>query len=296
MENMFMGLNIFDFMERFSTDEKCLLYLSDFKWENGYQCGNCCHDRFYTAHKAGSRVCAKCKYCESATARTMFHKVKFPIRKAFHIVYVMSCGKKSMSSYELSRQLDLRQHTCWYFQKKVRTAMASTGHHPLKGQVEADEFFVGGPEEGKKGRGNEKKELVVIAIQADAFGIHRCYAKVIPNATSDELGAFLQEKVMSEATINTDKWTGYTPCKKSFPNLKQEKSDKGKRHPMMHRQIMSFKGWLRGIHHHCDHLQRYIDAFCYRFNRLKYPENMFHNLIKKMIATPPIYSQKSWVA
>lgn len=293
MENMFKGLSILEFTERFSTDEKCLLYISALKWENGYQCGNCCHDRFYVGHKAGSRVCAKCRYCESATARTMFHKVKFPIRKAFHIVYVMSCGKKGMSSYELSRQLDLRQHTCWYFQKKVRTTMASTGQRLLKGQVEADEFFVGGPEEGKVGRGNDKKPLVAIVVQTDGFGIHGCYAKVVENAGGDELSAFLDERVDKDAIVRTDKWSGYQPSAKHFLNLIQEKSNNGKTHRLVHRQIMMFKAWLRGIHHRCRHLQDYLNEYCYRFNRLKHTKNIFHNLIKRMIIAPPIIFQRT---
>jgi hypothetical protein len=128
----------------------------------------------------------------------------------------------------------------------VQEAMRSSGKNVLDGTIQVDEFFVGGPEEGKKGRGNEKKQQVVMAIQVDAFGIHRCYAKVIPCAGSDELGAFLQDKVSPGDIIKTDKWTGYIPCKKDFPNLEQEKSDKGKRHPLMHRQVMMFKAWLRG--------------------------------------------------
>jgi hypothetical protein len=94
----------------------------------------------------------------------------------------MSCGKKGISSYELSRQLSLRQKTCWAFQRKVLEAMKSDGNNPLDGTIEVDEFFVGGPEEGKTGRGNEKKQQVVMAIQTDGFGIHRCYAKVIESA------------------------------------------------------------------------------------------------------------------
>ncbi len=65
--------------------------------------------------------------------------------------------------------------------------MKSDGNNPLKGDIEVDEFYVGGPEEGKTGRGNETKQQVVMAIQADGFGIHRCYAKVIPSAHSAEL-------------------------------------------------------------------------------------------------------------
>lgn len=296
MSNMFQGLNILEFTDKFSTDAKCRDYLSAQKWEKGYNCGNCSHNHYHNGKQPGTRICSRCKYLESATARTLFHRLKFPLRKAFHIIYTMSCNKKGISSYELSRQLSLRQKTCWAFQRKVQEAMRSSGKNLLDGTIEVDEFFVGGPEEGKTGRGNEKKKQVIMAIQVDAFGIHRCYAKVIPCASSDELGAFLQDKVSPEAIIKADKWTGYIPCKKNFPNLEQEKSDKGKRHPLMHRQIMMFKAWLRGIHHHCSHLQRYIDEFCYRFNRLKYPGSIFHNLLKTMIDNEPIYLQKSWVA
>ena len=39
---------------------------------------------------------------------------------------------------------------------------------------------------------------------------------------------------------------------------------KGKRHLLLHRQTMMLGGWLRRIHQHCLHLQRYIDEFCCR--------------------------------
>ena len=55
---------------------------------------------------------------------------------------------------------------------------------------------------------------------------------------------------------------------------------KGKRHPLLHRQTMMFKGWLRVIHQHCSRLQRYIDEFCCRFKRLKSPDNIFDTLVK----------------
>lgn len=293
---MFTGLNILEFTEKFSTDDKCREYLAEIKWENGYQCSTCGHGHYHKGKDIGSRVCSKCKYSESVTARTLFHNIKFSLRKAFHIVYTMACTKKSLSTYEFSRQLSLRQKTAWYFVHKVQEAMRSSGNNLLEGLVEVDEFFVGGPEAGKTGRGKEKKKQVVMAIEVDVLGIHRCYANVIENASSDELGAFLLAKVAQDTIIKTDKWTGYIPCKDSFPNLKQEKSDKGKGFPLMHRQIMMFKAWLRGIHHHCTHLQRYLDEFCYRFNRLKYPKRGFHNLITAMVRNVPLNSQKVWCA
>lgn len=288
---MFEGVNLIEFSTRFSTEEKCLEYLSHIKWKNGYQCAKCGHEKYFEGKRSSGKCCTRCHYDESPTAHTLFHKVKFPIQKAFYITFLVVTGKKGISTYELSRKLGLQQKTCWLFKRKVMEAMKSSGKHPLTGNVEIDEFYVGGPEESNRGRGNEKKRQVVLAIEVDAFGIHRSYAQVIPNADAVELSAFADKTIAPSAHIKTDGWTGYRPLKKDYPNLVQKVSDKGENFPLMHRQIMMIKGWLRGIHHQCKHLQAYLDEFNYRFNRLKHIDTIFHNLIVRMMEHPPTIYQ-----
>ena len=152
-----------------------------------------------------SRQCTRCKYTESPTSGTLFHKVKFPLLKAFYIVYFVSTSKKGISSTELSRKLELRQKTCWYFKRKVMKAMESSGQYPLEGNVDVDEFFVGGQEEGKKGRGKENKKLVVFAIKKRGKGISRVYGKVIEKADAKNLGTFMKAKIKPKTNIKTDK-------------------------------------------------------------------------------------------
>jgi hypothetical protein len=290
---MFEGLSLLQFNDKFSTDESCYQYLSDIKWKNDYQCAKCGHRKYFSGKQPCSRCCSKCKYAESVTAHGLFHKMKFPLRKAFYIVFMVVTGKKGISSYELGRKLDLRQKTCWQFKRKVMEAMKSSGEHLLDRHVEVDEFFVGGQEEGKKGRGREKKALVVMAIEVNKFGIHRSYARVIPAADHIELQAFFDVHIDKYASIKTDGWKGYIPLKQEYGGLVSEPSSaKGKAFPLMHRHIMMFKSWLRGIHHHCRHLQAYLDEFNYRFNRLKYPGTLFHNLIIRMMEHPPTTYQK----
>ena len=125
--------------------------------------------------------------------------------KAFYILYFVSTNKKGISSTELSRKLGLRQKTCWFFKRKVMKAMESSGNYPLKGSVDVDEFFVGGQEDGKKGRGKKNKKLVVLAIEKNGKGISRMYGK---ETDSKHLGNFMKEKIDAEANIRTDKWLG----------------------------------------------------------------------------------------
>jgi hypothetical protein len=288
MESRFKSLSIFEFQQRFPDDAACLAHLSEVKWKAGFACHRCGHPNYCGGERSLDRQCTSCNYTESPTANTIFHKVKFPLVKAFWIVYYLSSTKKGMASTELSRKLELRQKTCWLFKRKVMKAMESSGAYPMQGTVEVDEAVVGGQEEQVRGRANEKKRLVVFAIERKGKGVSRMYGKVIPRADAKNLGGFMKQTIDTTANVRTDGWTGYTPVKKQFTNLKQEKAlPKGKNFKEMHRIIMGFKGWLRGVHHHARHLQAYIDEYCFRFNRSFMKDGVFDNLLQRMMRTAP---------
>lgn len=289
MEKRFESLSIFEFQERFPDENSCLQYLSDQKWSTGFICSKCGNTKYCKAGRAFDRQCTKCSHISSPTSETLFHKVKFPILKAFYIVYYVSTSKKGIASTELSRKLNLRQKTCWLFKQKVMQGMKSSGKSFMNGKVEVDETVVGGQEEGVVGRKNGKKKIVVFAIERKGKGIQRLYGKVISNSSAKELGKFMRETIDINAEIKTDKWTGYKPLKTEFPNLRQIPSGKkGENFPDLHRAIMGFKSWLRGIHHHTEHLQAYINEYTYRFNRNLMKKGLFENLIQRMIFCKPI--------
>ena len=288
MEKRFESLTIFDFQEQFPDDKACLNYLSDLKWANGFTCPQCLHTKHCKGNKDHIRQCTKCNYLSSPTSGTLFHKVKFPLLKAFYIVYYISTNKKGISSTELSRKLGLRQKTCWLFKQKVMQAMKSSGNNKIKGKAEVDETVVGGQEEGVVGRKNGKKKLVVFAIEKTGRGVSRLYGKVIEHSSAKELGDFMKANITSDANVKTDKWSGYKPLKKDFVNLSQVSSGKkGENFPDLHRVIMGFKGWLRGMHHHATHLQAYINEYTYRFNRNFMKANIFDNLLNRMMSALP---------
>lgn len=290
MEQKYKSLSLFEFQENFSTREDCLEYLANLKWKNGFECKKCGHTHSCAGKAERSRQCTSCRYVESPTAGTLFHKVKFDLVKAFYIVYFVSTNKKGITSTELSRKLNLRQKTCWAFKRKVMKAMESSGNSLIMDMAEVDETVFGGQEEGVKGRKNKNKKLVVIGIEKKKKGVSRLYARVIPNASADSLGGFMKDFIDQKAHITTDKWTGYKPLKKHFENLKRiESGKKGSNFPEMHRVIMNLKSWLRGVHHHVWDLQDYLNEYCYRFNRSFMSENIFDNLMLRMVNAKPCY-------
>jgi len=109
--------------ELFVSDEKCLEFLADLKWGDGFTCRKCGNTNFCAGKSPYSRRCTKCKSEESATSGTIFHNCKFPIHKAFIIAYNVCKGKEDVSTYEFARRLALRQMTCWNFKTKIQTAL-----------------------------------------------------------------------------------------------------------------------------------------------------------------------------
>jgi len=281
----FIGVNSITFNKRFTTDADCYEYLSLIKWEDGFVCRKCNYDKYYKGKKPFSKRCLRCKYDESPTAGTMFEKLKFPILLAFHIAFKISTKKKGMSSLELSQEFELRQKTCWAFKLKIQQAMKSSLKNPLEGIVHVDEFIVGGPEEGKRGRSKGLKKLIVLAVEILESGVGRAYAEIIDHASAKELGSFLTKHVSKEAYLVSDQWRGYTPLKKEFKNLKQVPSEDGQNFQEFHIHVMNIKGWLRGIHHHCskERMQNYLDEYHFRYNRRSNMDTIFDLLIKKMV-------------
>lgn len=109
----------------FESDESCLEFLANLKWEDGFICRKCGNTNSCSGKSLHSQRCTKCKSEESATAGTIFHNCKFPIHKAFFIAYNVCKGTEEVSTYEFARRLALRQMTCWNFKTKIQNAMKS---------------------------------------------------------------------------------------------------------------------------------------------------------------------------
>jgi transposase-like protein len=293
--NMFKGTDILEFSKAFDTKEKCLKYLSSFKWQKGFNCRKCGNGSWSKTRRFYIRQCNQCKHRDSATAGTLFHKCKIDMPKAFMIMFLVTTGKKGISSTELSRRLSLGQKTCYFFKQKVMRAMESSGFIKLRNKVDVDEFFVGGYEKGKRGRSKGKRKQVVMGIEMKKKGIVRCYARCIDNGGSKELKPFFQKFVSKEAIVRTDKWRGYRPLKNQYPALQQEQSKPSQNFKLFHRQVMMVKGWVRGIHHSVKNLQPYLDEFCYRFNRISSFDRIFHNITGRMVYHQPVFiNQLKW--
>ncbi|NLH52721.1 MAG: transposase [Bacteroidales bacterium] len=123
-----------DFDKLFITEEACLEFLAAEKWKEGYVCRKCGHTNYCEGSTPYSRRCTRCKHNESATAHTVFHKCHLPIKEAIRLAWLV-CSQPGISSYELSRQFNIRQMTCWRLKRKVEECMHTVGSATLNPRV-----------------------------------------------------------------------------------------------------------------------------------------------------------------
>lgn len=291
---LFQGQNLLEFADRFKTDEDCIKYLAHIKWSKGYKCLKCNHTASQI-RKNHSRTCNKCSYTESATANTLFHKVKFGIRKAFFICFEMATTTKSLSASYVSERFGVTENTARLFMHKVREAMKSSSQQPMTGKVHIDEFVIGGKEKGKIGRSydSNKKKIVCAVELTDEGKVKRMYSMRIDNYSSKELKKLFIKHVSKEAEVTTDSWKGYLPLINEY-NITQIDSNNGSNFKALHTMIHQVKSWIRTTYSWVSdaNINRYLDEFSYRLNRSLMKKDIFNNLIRRMVAADKIYHTK----
>ncbi|HEX8547667.1 MAG TPA: 7TM diverse intracellular signaling domain-containing protein, partial [Cytophagaceae bacterium] len=87
-------LSIEEFKSIFPDKETCLNLLVHLKWGREFVCDACGNTKFFQGKDPYNKKCTKCGKMHSATNNTLFHNIKFPLEKAFYIVFLCTSNKK----------------------------------------------------------------------------------------------------------------------------------------------------------------------------------------------------------
>lgn len=267
-------LNVIDFQEMFPSDQACFEYLCLIKWSEGFICASCGGHEYWKI-KPYRVMCKSCRKKQSVTAGTVFQDLHLPLHVIFQAMWYIVCEKNGVSALGLKSILGLGSYeTAWAWMHKLRTAMVRPGRDKLSGIVEVDETFVGGEHVGKRGRGAQGKELVLVAVEDTDHGMGRIRLKHIPDASSKTLENAVTELVAPGSVVRTDGWRGYNTLeRKGFTHrvVTHKSKEPGEDPtPLVHRVASLLKRWLLGTHQgaqNFSHLHYYLDEFTFRFNR-----------------------------
>ena len=266
--------NELEFDHRFSHEQACLEYLFQLRWPEGFICPDCgCTECWESARVL--YLCQQCHRQQSVTAGTIFHSTKKPLTVWFKALWCFSTRKSGINAVALKEALGLGSYqTAWNWLQKLRTCTIFPDRETLSGQVEVDEFYLGGVRSGKRGRGAENKSKVAIAVERQGQRLGRVRMQVIKDCSASQLIPFVKSNVAPGNQISTDGWKGYCGLEKAGYGhkkvLSSHSANKESVLPGVHLVISLVKRVILGTFHGRldeSYLQRYLDEYTFRFNR-----------------------------
>ncbi len=287
-----------EFLAWFPDDTACIAYLERLRWQHGFICPACGHALAWRI--AGDRwKCAACARKTSGTAGTIFDKTRTPLTSWFAASWYVTNQKYGANALGLQRVLGLGSYqTAWTMLHKLRRAMVIPGRDRLDGDVEVDESYVGGEEQGVRGRSTRTKAIVAIAVEVEQpRGFGRARLRTIPDVSGASLLGFVREVIEPGAVVLTDGWRGYGGLTRNgythkATNISASGDPAHVVMPAVHRVASLLKRWLMGTHQGAVqpvHLDVYLDEFTFRFNRRTSRSRglLFYRLLEQAVLTGP---------
>lgn len=284
--------------EWFRSDAGCRDYIRRLRWPDGFSCPHCGWTGEPWVTSRGLLHCRGCQGQTSLTAGTVFEGTRKSLRMWFLAMWFVTSQKNGVSALGLQRVLGLGSYeTAWTWLHKLRRAMVRPGRDCLTGAVEVDETYVGGPEEGKRGRETKSKAIVAVAAEKRGRGVGRIRLRSVKDVSADSLLPFVQGAVAPRSVVHTDGWSGYSGLAAAGYQHQVTVINGGPdpAHvvmPRVHIVASHLKRWLLGTHQggiQHQHLDYYLDEFTFRFNRRRSRARglLFHRLAQQAVVVGP---------
>src|SRR5438477_2622224 len=198
------GQNIQNFDE-----DQARAYFERLRWPNGPGCVHCGSTDVYRLQGQSTRPglleCRDCRKQFSVTVGSVMEDSHLPLTTWARAFHLMCTSKKGISALQLQRNLGLGSYrTAWFLAHRIREAMRCEPiAELLRGQVQADECYVG----GKPRKGSELKEKQPVLVLVETNGKAR--SQPIQHADQRTLRDALTYNIDPSAQIVTDEWSAY---------------------------------------------------------------------------------------
>jgi transposase-like protein len=266
-------------IRHFSDSEVAFDFMVNLRWPDGVRCPRC---QSQDVRPIATRKIWECKCCQekkqfSVRVGTIFEDSALPLDKWLAAIWMIVNDKNGVSSYEVHRAIGVTQKTAWFMLQRIRLAMQSGTVEKLKGEVEADETYIGGKarnmhvdRQRKRGRGTGGVGKAIVMGLLERHG--KIKVKHVANARRQTVQSEIREHVEAGSQVFTDSLPSYNGLNQDYIHEAINHAEcyvRGKVHTNGLENFWSLlKRGIRGTYVSIEpfHLFRYLDEQAFRFN------------------------------
>lgn len=270
-------------IRHFADPQVCHEFMVDMRWPDGKViCPRCECDKVGFIKTRRTWQCKGCKKQFSVKLGTIFEDSPLGMDKWLPAVWLIANCKNGVSSHELARSLDVTQKSAWFMLHRIRLAMQTgTFATYMRGEVEADETFIGGKARnmhaGKrkvKGTGIVGKAVVMGLLERnETKGKSTVRVKHIPTTKRIAVQGEVKANVYRGSEVHTDALKSYIGLDAEYVHQVIDHAEcyvRGNVHTNGLENFWSLlKRSIKGTYVSVQpfHLFRYLDEQTFRFNK-----------------------------
>lgn len=272
-------ISLYEFMEKFDTEEKCREHFEKLIWGDKRHCPRCGSDNTREAsHKTMPYWCSACRKYFSVKMGTLMEDSNITYRKWLMAIYLMSTSLKGVASTKLGNDIGIKQPHAWFLGHRIRESWKNNAELLFGTEIEMDETYIGGKEHNKHGSKKLKAGRGAVG-KAPVVGIKdrktkKVKALKVSTTNANTLHWIVMKNIKPGSTIYTDQHRGYKGLDKKGYKHKSVSHSVGEfvNGIVYTNGIESFWSMLKrgynGVYHKMSvkHLQKYIDEFSNRHN------------------------------
>ena len=291
----------------FSDPERAFQAAVEFRWPGGNvacpRCGQAKHSFIKTRRLW---FCYVCKKQFTVKVGTVMEDSPIGLDKWMVAIWMLANCKNGISSYELAKNIGVRQNSAWFMLQRIRLAMQGNSKVKFGGEdggpIEVDESYVGG---NPKNRHKSQRRSEILKMTEKRFGMksrerrrtgratektpvfgmldretRQVRAKVLYKVRRDVLMDAILTNVQKGSTIYSDGLKEYKSLKDmEFVHEAVNHVDEYVRGEVHTNGIENFwsllKRSLKGTYVAVEpfHLDRYVDEQIFRFNNRATKDN-----------------------
>ncbi len=291
-------MNLISVFKMFPDQQSCIDHLETLRWGEGHYCPHCGGVRVARKKenwRVGRWNCHECRNSFNVLQGTIFQGTQLPLQKWFLAIALMVNAKKSLSSCQMARDLEMNQGSCLSMQHRIRRAMASEERQFLSGIVEVDETYVGGKprkdnnhngDDQPKPRRRTKKTAVIGAVERGG----KVVARIAEDLSAKGVLGFVKSVAdTAETILVTDEYKAYGVLDRIMARVSINHSQRYVDGDVHTNTIEGFWAHLKrawyGQHHHYSksYMPLYIAEACWKYNHRGRADG-FDSLLKGAIA------------